>query len=236
MISSPSRFLAPSFIVLFSCLGPLAAVFSDAQIQAYPDCLNVSPTSRRFNPVGNRNCVKDTLNFAEDKVILDDERLLRISPKQVRFIGCGEAPFVTFPALGLSNSQFTIYYPTGAQLKHDDYLAPLLHELGHVFQMKEAGGYAKLKDSVSDSIERIELGADFIAGFGADRLGLEPSSFLLNLSLVGSYNNRDLDNHGRPEDRAAAFRQGYFYKDKQTTIVTSYADFQDNRFAQIKNQ
>jgi hypothetical protein len=192
----------------------------------FPDCLNVSPPRNPFRPLDHPKCNQDTLNFEEDKTIHDGEKLLDITPQEVRFIGCDDAPFVTIPAFGLSDSKFSIYYPTGVHLAHDGYLAPLLHEMGHD---------AKLKASLDDSIERIELGADFIAGIGANRLGLEPNAFLLNLSLFGSYNSRDFNYHGKPEDRAAAFRNGYFYREEQSTVTDSYADFQDNRFAQIKH-
>ena len=81
------------------------------------------------------------------------------------------APFLTVPGSGLTNSQFTIYYPTGDQITQGSYIAPLLHEMGHVFQLKQAGSYQKLKDP-GNSKERIELGADFIAGLARTDSGL----------------------------------------------------------------
>jgi hypothetical protein len=206
-----------------------------SQNPVFPDCLNVSSPQNPFRPKDHAICVKDVLNFGDDKTVRADEKLLGITPQEVRFIGCSEAPFVTFPALGLSDSSYTIYYPTGVQLAHEDYLAPFLHEMGHVFQLKQAGSYPRLEAALDNSLERIELGADFLAGIGADRLGLEPKAFLVNLSLFGSYNSSGVDYHGRPEDRAVAFRNGFFYQEKRTTITASYADFQDNLFAQIKD-
>jgi hypothetical protein len=234
-IGSLPRSLARLLVVCGCFAFPLATGLCGAKSSVFPDCLNVSSPRNPFRPTDHDECSKDALNFGDDKTVHDDEKLLDITPQEVRFIGCAAAPFVTFPAFGLSNSRYSIYYPTGVQLAHDDYLAPLLHEMGHVFQLKQAGSYAGLKASLDDSIERIELGADFIAGIGANRLGVEPKLFLINLSLVSSYNRSDSDYHGRPEDRAVAFRNGYFYQEKQATIANSYADFQDNLFAQIKN-
>jgi hypothetical protein len=235
MIGSSSRPLAQPFLVACGLLAlPVAIALSSTQSAASPDCLNVSSSPNPFHTSGHPECSKDVLNLGDDKSIHGGEKLLGITPQEVRFIGCAAAPFVTFPALGLSSSKFSIYYPTGVQLTHDDYLGPLLHEMGHVFQLKQAGSSAKLKASHDDSIERIELGADFIAGIEANRLGLEPRAFQINLSLVGSYNSRDSDYHGKPEHRAAAFRNGYFYQDKQAAVTDAYADFQDNLFAQIK--
>lgn len=223
-------------LAAFSCLAlPLAIGMNNSQNPIFPDCLNASPQKSRFQPAAHIECSKDALSFGDSKVIQDDEKLLDINPREVRFIGCAAAPFVTFPAFGLSNSAPTIYYPTGVQLAQGDYLAPLLHELGHVFQLKQAGSYEKLKSTAGGSTERIELGADFLAGAAAGRLGLEPKSFLLNLSLVTDYNNGDPNYYGRPEDRAAAFRYGFFDPEKQRPFADAYADFQDNLIAQIKH-
>jgi len=233
---SLSRSLLRPLLCACGCLSFLfATALRGTQSPVFPDCLNVSASRNQFRPTDHSECSKDVLNLGSDKTIDDGEVLLGITPQEVKFIGCAAAPFVTFPAPGL-HSKFNIYYPTVVRFEHDGYIAPLLHEMGHVFQLKQSGSYAKLKASLDDSIERIELGADFIGGFGASRLGLEPNAFLLNLSLVGSYNHGDFDSHGRPEDRAAAFRSGYFYQEKQATIGDAYADFQDNRFAQIKHQ
>lgn len=225
----------PLFVAYSYVAVPLAIGGSGAQNPMFPDCLNVSPSRSPFRPLEHPACNKDPLDFVDDRTIRDGEKLLDITPQEITFIGCDDAPFVTFPALGLAHSKFTIYYPTGVQLSHEGYLAPLLHEMGHVFQLKQSGSPAKLRASLDDSIERIEMGADFIAGFGAMRLGLEPNAFLINLALVGSYDSHDQNSHGRPEDRAAAFRNGYFYQEKLSTLTDAYADFQDNRFAQLKH-
>lgn len=200
---------------------------------AFPDCLNSSSSKAPFHSSEHTDCDGDPLDQANNKIIKEDEALLGISPRDVRFIGCAAAPFLTMPGSGLITSQATIYYPTGSKFEPDTYAAPLLHELGHVFQLKQSGSYAKLRSSLEDSNERIELGADFIAGIAAKKLGLKPADFLINLALIGSYNIQDKDFHGTPANRSAAFRIGYFYEDGGK-IADSYADFQDNLFGQIK--
>jgi hypothetical protein len=201
---------------------------------AFPDCLNSSSSKAPFHSNEHTDCDGDPLDQANNKIIKEDEELLGIGPRDVRFIGCAAAPFLTVPGSGLISSQATIYYPTGSKFKPDSYAAPLLHELGHVFQLKQAGSYAKLRASLDDSNERIELGADFIAGIAANKLGLTPAEFLINLALIGSYNIQDKDFHGTPANRTQAFRNGYFY-DNASRIADSYADFQDNLFAYIKH-
>ena len=201
---------------------------------AFPVCLGGSSSKTPFHPSEHTDCDGDPLDQANNKIIKEDEELLGISPRDVRFIGCAAAPFLTVPGSGLIRSQATIYYPTGSKFKPDYYAAPLLHELGHVFQLKQAGSYTRLRASLEDSNERIELGADFIAGLAANKLGLKPADFLINLALIGSYNIQDQDFHGTPANRTQAFRNGYFYDDGGQ-IADSYADFQDNLFGHIKN-
>ncbi len=232
-----SHSLACPLLVASSCLVFTAATpINSAERIIFPDCLSASSPTTTFRPTEHTlDCHNDILHLWNDKVVRDGAKLLGISAEEIQFFGCPPAPFLTVPALGLSNQKFSIFYPTSVQLTHNGYVAPLLHEMGHVFQLKGAGSLAELKASHDSSLERIELGADFIAGYAANRLGLEPSAFLVNLSLITSYNSRDFDYHGRPEDRAAAFRSGYFYLDKQATLPDAYTDFQDNRFAQIKN-
>ncbi len=228
-------FLVLPAFVLVGCVNLPFGIAQGAKTPVYPDCLNLSPSRSAFRPPSHPECINDVLKLGENRSVRGGEDYLGIAPQEVSFIGCSAAPFVTFPGHGLSSSKPTIYYPTGGELSLDDYIAPLLHELGHVFQLKHAGSYEKLMTALDNSIERVELGADFIAGFGASHLGLEPRAFLINLSLFGSYNNQDSDNHGRPEDRTAAFREGYFYSNKHATVADSYSDFEDNRYAQIKH-
>jgi hypothetical protein len=229
--SSATWFFALSASIV--CLASTAV--GSATEPQLPDCLNSQSTQTLFNPGDHEGCIADQANFGQEGTILKAEQFLSISPSEVRFIGCNDAPFRTYPPSANGKTLFKVYYPTGITLSHNGYLAPLLHELGHVYQLKQAGSYAKLEASPNGSIERVELGADFLAGIVGSRLGLEPKSFLVNLSLVGSYRGGDTLSHGRPEDRAAAFRYGYFYQESQASINSSYSDFQDNLFAQIKH-
>lgn len=214
--------------VIFACFA-----FLGSQSSTFPDCLNSSPTQTAFHAEQHPECRSDTLHFADDSAIRSSEQFLGLKGQEIAFIGCAGAPFATVPPHGITSSSFTIYYPLTPSLMHDAYTAPLLHEMGHVFQLKQAGSYHALLDSLSQSTARVELGADFIAGIEAHRLSLEPASFLVNLSLISNYKRTEPSYYGRPEDRAAAFRFGYFGSNDHDPIAISYADFQDNLFAQI---
>jgi hypothetical protein len=224
---------SPPALLLTLALAPALIFGSPTRPADFPNCLNGSSSKHPFHPNEHSECKGDPLNEASNTTVRKDEEMLGISPEDVRFIGCAAAPFLTVPGSGLISSQATIYYPT--QLSEDSYAAPLFHELGHVFQLKRAGSLAKLKSSLDNSNERIELGADFIAGLAANKLGLKPADFLINLALIGSYNIQDQDFHGTPANRTQAFRNGYFYDNNDSQIADSYADFQDNLFGYIKH-
>ncbi|MFO1219648.1 MAG: hypothetical protein U1E89_14875 [Burkholderiaceae bacterium] len=89
------------------------------------------------------------------------------------------------------------------------YLAPIVHELAHVMQMRIAGGLAALRASGLDS-RQIELGADFLAGFVFSEAlrHVDIDEFQNNLSLIGSYYERTDEAHGTPAQRVSAFRIG----------------------------
>jgi hypothetical protein len=225
----PEKFL----LAACSCLALPLAIALSSQDPIFPDCLNASPS--KFQPTAHPECSKDAMKLRAARSSAIMRSCLALPQRRSGFIGCADSPFVTVPAFGLSNSKPTIYYPTDVRLAEGDYFAPLLHELGHVFQLKQVSSYERLKSAVDGSNERIELGADFLAGAGASRLGPEPKSFPLNLSLVTDYNNRDPNWYGRPEDRAAAFRFGFFDHEKQRSFTDAYADSQNNLFAQTKH-
>lgn len=223
---------SPAALLFALALVPILICGASVRPSDFPNCLNGSSSPHPFHPNEQSDCKSDPLGVGNNTTVRKDEELLGIKPEDVRFIGCAAAPFLTVPGSGLISSQATVYYPT--QLSEDSYAAPLFHELGHVYQLKHAGSYAKLRDTLGDSNERIELGADFIAGLAASKVGLKPADFLINLALIGSYNIQDQDFHGTPANRTQAFRNGYFY-DNASQIADSYADFQDNLFAYIKH-
>ena len=85
------------------------------------------------------------------------------------------------------------------------------------------------------SVERAELGADFLGGVAAQMLELNPDEAQKSIFLVGSYSSGELGSHGKAKERASAFRMGYFYQPVNDPVSAKYLDFQNNRFAQIKH-
>jgi hypothetical protein len=195
-----------------------------------PNCLNSAHGEGGFDLAGHPECSRDELGVSTNLEVRSAEKMLGIAPQEVAFIGCPAANFGTQPqrvALGLPY-HFLILYRADPKLAITDYISPLLHELGHVYQIKRAGGTGTLLAF----IERTELGADFLAGIEARRLRLSPGLSQRTLDLVGTYTN---DPHGTPEDRTEAFRYGYFYQPAQAPIGPIYADFEDNLFNQVKH-
>jgi hypothetical protein len=153
---------------------------------------------------------------------------------QIAFIGCAAAPFMTYPVGMDPPFRVKIYYPVAANSDLKIYVAPILHEIGHAYQYRQSGSTQKLRASLDNSNERIELGADFLAGLAAQRLKINPGEFETSFYLVGSY-AFDPDSHGNPADRALAFRYGYNAPPTKRFEDSQYADFQDNGFAIVKH-
>lgn len=153
---------------------------------------------------------------------------------QIQFIGCDAAPFSTTPLNEEPPFRVRILYPTGKGITPDKYTGPIIHELSHVYQLKHAGSYKRLQDSLDNSNERIEMGADFLAGLVIRKLGLDPSVFEGSDYLTGNYHPSAPDSHGLPPDRSAAFEYGY-QSESTKCLDSQYTYFQDNDFARIKN-
>jgi hypothetical protein len=200
-----------------------------------PDCLNVAPTGESFKLSEHPECRNDQIRLSGNVKVQRAEEMLKLSPDEIVFIGCAAAPFNTRMVSMHPPFRIVIVYP----VEHDsallDYVPPILHELGHAYQLKRAGSMQKLLESLDPAIERIELGADFLAGLSAHRLGINPGLFERNHFLVGSYKPNQTDSHGRPEDRSSAFRYGYYYSSTDSLVDLPYRDFQDNLFSQTKH-
>lgn len=195
------------------------------------NCLNGEPGSGSFN-WNDAKCSGDPLRIADDAVIQATESLLNLQRSQIRFNGCVQAPFTS--SLSATQSVCVVTYPLEST-SVGPYKGALLHELGHCFQLRQAGDRDALMERAKGSAERIELGADFLAGLACRHSGLGQGEFVRSVRLVGSYTSKDPDWHGQPEDRAGAFRQGYHYPLNALSIVDAYKDFQDNRFSEIAN-
>ena len=204
-----------------------------AQDNAVPDCLNSDDDGGNFLLAAHPACKDDILRISKDVEVSQIENMLGIAPEEITFIGCAPAPFQTRMVRTEPPFHFQILYHLGSDLKSRDFAAPIFHELGHVYQLRKSGSKNKLLQSVGGSIDRVELGADFLAGLGAQKLKMNPGDFETNLFLMGSYDSQKSPSHGRPEDRSSAFRYGYYSPSRKPFEDSLYADFQDNEFAQI---
>jgi hypothetical protein len=220
-------------VVLIFLSIPLTSLADVNQRESIPDCLGSD--SAGFDPGEHRDCVKDSLNVSSDARVQKEQKMLGITSNEILFVGCEAAPFKTFLARTEPSLRFKIFYRATVNSSSKDYLAPILHEVGHVYQLNRAGSMDNLFKSLDNSKERVELGADFLAGYAAHKLGLDASVSQESLSLMGSYQLKQSDPHGCPEARAAAFRFGYFYKPEDASVESQYSDFQDNLFAQTQH-
>jgi hypothetical protein len=86
------------------------------------------------------------------------------------------------------------------------------HEFGHILQYKQ-----KLQRRVNEgqtTIKRVELQADFFAGYFAGLRKLERPDFPAAVFALTQYNSgdamiNDQDHHGTPDERGAAISQGF---------------------------
>jgi hypothetical protein len=229
-LTEPSRLIvrllkaALLMFILLPCLAQTNAGRSNP-----PDCLQaggaVEPSISSTPPT----CDRDRLRVSEDAAVRATEKLFHLSSAEIVFIGCETASdFSTDVVRTSSSSHFVIVYPMSVS-KSSDYVAPMLHELGHVYQLKRVGD----KEQLLQMLERTELGADFLAGLAARKVGLNPGVFEISLRLVGSYRSSPRVSHGRPEDRSSAFRYGY--NEPAGPLDSQYDDFQDNLFSQLKH-
>jgi hypothetical protein len=230
VFACPQKLLATiTACVILCCVG--IPPQNEASRRNLLDCLNSRDNEKPFELSQHRECKDDKAKLSEYHEVVGTEKMLGLASDQITFIGCAAAPFRTRMVDLEPPFHFEILYTFNPSFTSQDYVAPTLHEIGHIYQLKKAGSTNKLLDS---PIERLELGADFLAGLAAGRLGFKnPLLFERTLSLVGSYVAKS-DSHSTPENRTKSFRYGFFYRSLDSTIDPIYADFQDNLFSQIK--
>jgi hypothetical protein len=200
-----------------------------------PRCLHVKQESSDFEiSEHKKECNNDILHVGDEDSVRQAKEKLGLSQAEIEFIGCGPAPFSTSILNEHPPFRFLILYPIDDKITRKEYLGPVLHELGHVYQLSRTGSNASLMESLGNSIERVEMGADFLAGLALRALDKDESLFESSLVLVGHYKPNAPDSHGTPPNRAAAFSFGYHSRSAETWD-SQYADFQDNRFIQIKD-
>ena len=83
------------------------------------------------------------------------------------------------------------------------------HEGAHIVQFNTPGLHSQLDGS---TVRKIELHADFLAGFYFSKTGRTEKSLIAfgqSLFAKGDYQYNDRQHHGTPEQRVAAMRAGY---------------------------
>ena len=180
---------------------------------------------------------EDPRGVGEDARVRKTMEALGIPLGVVAFRGCAGRPFSAGPdTRGASLSgQYVVTYPSDLNSPMNAIVAPIVHELAHVAQMRNFQGLESLRKNYES--RRIELGADFVAGliFATALKDADIKDFLLNLNLIGSYRRREVETHGTPEQRSSAFRRGAFLKYPYDELPISKSEryFQENDYARI---
>lgn len=175
----------------------------------------------------------DPLNIGQDADVQRAMGILGIKPEMIRFRGCPHHRFSAAQEYTErpEDRRYVISYPTEANGR---YLAPIVHELGHILQFEMEGGLWALTEKYSS--KRIELGADYLAGltFSHALHDIDINQFQHNILLTGVYVELDFDAHGNPSERGAAFRLGYINFDKAGPDMRSASDhFQRNLYGLV---
>lgn len=188
--------------------------------------MTVSGTPSRQTPCS----AGDPIDLANNENIKMATLLLNINMTELNFRGCELGRFSAMSD-DRNDKKFIISY----KADKERFLAPTLHELSHVLQMKNAGGsVALLKKHPS---KRIELAADYMTGIMFSRLfkNMDLKKFEQNILLTGLYFESSELAHGRPDERISAFRLGVFEKKQKEEINMSDIElnFQRNIYAKF---
>ncbi len=201
-----------------------AAEAGDATVEACLYSFTVGAGKTRVAP-----CEGDTQRIGSDEHVLRVLALFDISRDAVLFKACPGGRFAASQDYQQAG-RYVVKYPADIPA---NFLAPIVHELAHLVQMRKAGGLAAL-DPAKNS-KRIELGADFLAGlaFKMALSRLNDVDFERNLHLIGAYKILFGD-HGKPEDRTAAFRLGFTRSEpyNELSISESLDYFNKNQYQQ----
>ena len=220
----------PSTAALLAASLAIHMPYLAAADDSVPNCL-YGTFSQGDDKTAIGPCGADAKGIGTDPNVLAVMRTFNIAPNVVVFQAC---PGGRFSAMPDSNDakRFLVRYPSTVK---SNYLAPIVHELAHVVQMRNAGSLAALKPK--ENSRRIELGADFLAGlaFNMSLKQMNSGDFETNLQLAGSY-KIETDDHGTPEHRTQAFRLGSTRKEPypELTILEAMAYWNANDYARIR--
>ncbi|WP_219135190.1 hypothetical protein [Janthinobacterium sp. UMAB-60] len=216
--------------VKFIAIATLSATSMSAN--SWPDgnqsnCLyavTVSGTPSRQTPCP----AADPIDLANNENIKIAISLLNINMSELSFRGCEIGRFFAMPD-DRSDKKYIISY----KIDKEKFLAPTLHELSHVLQMKNAGGSLALSKKYRS--KRIELAADYMTGVMFSRLfkNMDLKKFEQNILLTGLYFESSELAHGRPDERISAFRLGVFEKKEEINMSEIELDFQRNIYAKF---
>ena len=206
----------------------VSAVFSyTQQTENFLDCLNLIPQEGVFSLKDHRDkCFRDQLDFSNSAAVQNTEKLFGLSTGEIGFVGCDIAPFSTRIDRSEPELHFQILY--NSALDRSASTIAILHELGHIYQLKQAGSHEGLLSSVHQDLERVELGADYLSGLAIARLHMNEKDFDVGLALVGSYVIHSAP-HGLPHERSASFNYGVTDGKTGNSVNSLYAEFQDNQ-------
>jgi hypothetical protein len=198
------------------------------------DCLNLLPEEGSFSARDHRDkCFRDELGFANVAAIQNAEKLFGLSPGEIAFVGCDIAPFSVRIDRSEPELHFEILY--NSTLEKNASSVAILHELGHIYQLKQAGSYESLLSSAHQDLERVELGADYLSGLAIARLEMSEKDVDVGLALVGSYTIHSAP-HGLPHERSASFNYGVTSGKTDDPVASLYETFQDDDYGQIKHR
>jgi hypothetical protein len=176
----------------------------------------------------------DPLNLSRNADVGRVLQALGVRPHLIRFRGC-EGGLFSAEDTELNPAADAARYAVSYRMGTTKYLAPITHELAHVWQMESVGGYRTLRDALPS--RRIELAADYLTGivFSQALRHLDLSEFQQNLSLRGLYYEADLDAHGTPVQRNNAFRLGFRlnFDSMNRDYRKASDDFQANVYGQL---
>ena len=209
-----------------------APLSADEEPSRLPDCLNLNASAPN-SPGHNGKCDTDPLNISSSDQTGVAETALGLTTADLEFDGCPGAIFQTSIARTIPRLVIRISYPSDAEAERSEYVAPIVHELGHAYQLKQAGSFAALENQLNPYHERAELGADFLTGVILRSMPLPTSDFQLNNLVAGSYKLGLVDPHGVPHQRIAAFRQGYFFDPNVKDIAEKYRYFQADLYPTV---
>lgn len=173
-------------------------------------------------------CNDDPIGLMDDSDIQALLGAFNIPPSELGFEGCEAGKFSTKQV----GERFLIQYPLGDEIS---YIAPIAHELAHVWQSRNAGSMAMLMAENLASIKQIELGADFLTGIVfKESEAFTKNMFQTSLSLSGRYVEKDAEAHGTPAQRISAFRYGYFAPPFEN-LRDANEEFQANIYGKLQH-